>query len=461
MRPFPLDDARGRLPLARESCKTGRNVTLDALDHADLEGSRERGEVSWRGAQLGLAGPVRLLQYSSSMIPRSSRPSKSLRAGSARGVSRSFFSALTVGAPLLLLAQSLTSCGSDDDGDAACPAGEVRACIVTGNSCEASQTCATDGTGYSVCACNDGSGAGGSAGAAGTGGGANAGAAGAAGAGPVTTGSIFSPDEFAVGSPCTTDAECPVGPNGETPLTCVTQNSTVFGPGGPQEGYCTLPCADSDACAAVDAPSVCGLRDEAGNGYCFRLCQPGLDGAKCSGLYQACITADAEQGIGICFPICTSDLSCGEGLFCNLTDTVGALCTAEERTGGEVGAPCTVATEDTDCKSGLCVELGGENPTSFCSNFCTYGNFNEGCGFNPDSGEAREAVCGLPADPGGDVLDLGLCIELCDTAADCGQPGWTCDILAEDAQTALGRAGQCLPPGAGGGADAGVVTDAG
>src|SRR5688572_2936670 len=152
-----------------------------ALDHADLEGSRERGEVAWRAAQLGLAGPVRLLQYPLSMIPRSSRPFQSLRAGSARGVSRSVFSALTFGAPLLLLTQALTSCG-DDEGDAACPANEVRACIVTGNACEASQTCAGDGSGYSACACNDGSGSGGSAGAAGAGGGANAGAAGAAGA---------------------------------------------------------------------------------------------------------------------------------------------------------------------------------------------------------------------------------------------------------------------------------------
>jgi hypothetical protein len=391
------------------------------------------------------------------MIPRSSRPFQSLRAGSARTSSRSALSALTFGVPLLLLMQALTSCGDDEDG-AACPANQVRACIVTGQTCEASQTCAGDGSGYSVCACNDGSGSGGSAGG-GAGGSANAGAAGAAGAGPSGDQPLFDPTLFAIGAACETDADCPVGPGGEAPLTCITQTSTAFGEGGPQGGYCSLPCTDSAECGAIDGPSACNTEI----GYCFRLCQPGESQAKCSSPYQACLPADPEQGIGVCLPVCTSDLSCGEGLFCNLTDQNGVLCTPEQRTGGEIGAPCTDATAATDCKSGLCVSFGGANPGSFCSDFCTFGNFQEGCGFSPESGAPRETLCGLTADPAGDIGDLGLCVELCDEAADCGQADWECEIFPdEELQTAFTRLGQCVPPGTSTPVpDAGVVGDAG
>lgn len=389
------------------------------------------------------------------MIPRSSRPLQSLRAGSARGISRSIFSALTFGAPLLLLAQSLTSCGSDDDGGGACEPNQIVACAGPGN-CAGNQMCAADGSGFSTCAC-EGTGNGGSAGAAGAGGGANAGAAGAGGADPAPGAPLFDPADFAIGTPCASDAECPVGPGGETPLTCITQTSTAFGEGGPQGGYCSAPCTTSAECGAIDGPSACNTDV----GYCFRLCQPGDSEAKCSGVYQACLPADAEQGIGVCLPVCTSDLSCGEGLFCNLTAQNGVLCTPEERTGGEVGAPCTQDTEATDCKSGLCVTFQGDPPVSFCSDFCTFGNFQEGCGFNPTSGAPREALCGLTADPAGDIGDLGLCVELCDEGTDCGQPGWGCEIFPAELQTAFGRAGQCVPPGTVGGADAGVVGDAG
>jgi len=268
---------------------------------------------------------------------------------------------------------------------------------------------------------------------------------------------LFDPADFAMGSPCENDADCPVGPGGETPLTCITQNSTAFGEGGPQGGYCSMPCTASAECGAVDGPSACNTAA----GYCFRLCQPGDSVAKCSGEFQACLPADAEQGIGVCLPVCTSDLSCGEGLFCNLSQQNGVLCSAEERTGGEVGAPCTPDTEATDCKSGLCVSFQAANPAdppvSFCSDFCTFGNFEEGCGYNPTSGETRETLCGLTADPAGDVGDLGLCVELCDTAADCGQPGWGCELFLDaQLEEAFGRDGQCVPPGTVGGADAGV-----
>jgi hypothetical protein len=389
------------------------------------------------------------------MIPRSSRPFQSLRAGSARGVSRTVLSALTFGAPLLLLAQSLTSCGSDDDGGGACEPNQVVACAGPGN-CPGDQTCAADGSGFSACTC-DGVGAGGSAGG-GAGGTANAGAAGAAGSGPSPDDPLFPANAGAVGAPCATDADCPVGPGGETPLTCITPNSTVFAGGGPEGGYCTLPCTDSDQCATVDGPSVCGLQDEAGNGgYCFRLCQPGPQGVKCPSAGSACVPGPAEVGnIGLCTPVCGSDFACGDGLFCNLAPEGMAVCQATERTGGETGAGCTPATADTDCKSGFCIAPDGNPENAFCTTFCTLG-LSDACGYNEATGLPREAVCALAPTASADVLDLGLCIELCDLAEDCEQDDWICEDLPADIQGDFGRQGRCVPPG---GADAGV-TDAG
>jgi hypothetical protein len=262
---------------------------------------------------------------------------------------------------------------------------------------------------------------------------------------------VFAAAERAVGTPCVTDQDCPTGAGGETPLVCITStNTAAFGSGGPQDGYCSLPCRETDQCAAVDPLTICTLQDEAGNGTCISLCQPGADGVKCPGLAQACLPppAGSNLAIGACIPVCTSDLSCGEGQFCNLDPTGAALCSATAPAGtGDIGAPCTPETGATDCKSGLCLTLELDAETvSFCSSVCTFGNFAEGCGFNPVD-ETRDAYCAQPTDPNGDVGDLGFCVELCDTAADCGQPDWTCVDLLPAGQELFGRTGECVPPG--------------
>ena len=437
------------------------------LDHADLEGSRERGEVAWHTQQLGLAGPMRLLQYSWSMFPRSSRPFKSLRAGSARGVSRSVLSALTFGAPLLLLAQSLTSCGSDDDGGGACEPNQIIACAGPGN-CAGNQTCAGDGSGFSTCAC-EGAGSGGSAGAAGAGGGANAGAAGAAGAGGADE-PLFADTVRAIGTPCTTDADCPTGPNGEAPLTCFPSDDTeVFVGGGPQGGYCTVACVENEECASLDRLSGCAFLGSAEQGYCLAACTAGADTRlKCApDRAQACVPlgGDENSTVGACLPSCTSDAACGEGLFCDFGAATGAvgLCTATQPPGGDTGAPCTIETQAADCKSGICVPLGTPDEDtiagSYCASTCTY-LLLDGCGFEGDVSVARDAACLLPLAASGTPGDTGLCVELCDQDADCTQAGWLCVEFAPEGQAEIGRAGQCFPPGldglTDGGADAGV-----
>src|SRR5687768_6329490 len=129
---------------------------------------RPCGSRSSDGAQLGLASQEWLRQYGQSMLIRRFRSSRSsTRSGKARGASRPLLSLISLGLPLLALAQALKSCGSDDDGGGGeCEPGAVKACPVPGQSCtDGTQTCSESGT-YSTCAC----GGSGTAGAGGTGG---------------------------------------------------------------------------------------------------------------------------------------------------------------------------------------------------------------------------------------------------------------------------------------------------
>jgi hypothetical protein len=351
-----------------------------------------------------------------------------------------------------VLAQGLVSCGSDDE-DRACVPGELKACALAGQACDAVQTCNAEGSAYDACECPGGSG--GTAGSAGAGGGGTAGSAnaggGAAGAGAGPSDSLFATELRAIGTPCDTDAECPTGPNGETPLICIpATNTDVFGAGGPQGGYCTAPCRTADDCPALDALSACTLRDAAGDGYCVSLCQAGEGGVKCDPARAlACLPPPptSTNNIGVCIPVCQSDADCGAGLFCNLDVTGAGLCSTTAPVGGDIGAACTTDTSATDCKSGLCLTLGSDPPASFCSNVCTFGLFTTGCGFTPASGVPQEAYCAQPTSDNGAPGDLGFCVELCDEATDCAQAGWLCAELTAEGQALLGRQGECVPPG--------------
>jgi hypothetical protein len=429
-------------------------------------------------AQLGLATEVCLRQYGQSMLTRRFRSSRSsTRSGTARGASHSFLSVISVGIPLLVLAQALTSCGDDDGGGGECTAGEVRACVVAGNSCDDGvQTCNGEGTAYSACACGGGAaGAGGSAGAGGTGGGSG----GAAGAGGNASGDPLYPDgSRPIGAPCAVDADCPAAPDGSRPLICIDSGSTdVFGTGGPQGGYCTIPCSGADGteqCQALDSLGLCTLRTEAeGDGYCIGVCLAGSDNPLCTtgptgGRAQACFDAQsaANPGLGLCLPVCQSDEACGAGFYCDFGATGIGLCTPDATpavgTGG-IGAPCTTATADADCVSGICLSFTDPDTgdvEAFCSATCTVG-LVAGCGFGNTAAEGtRDAACLLPQEQNGASGDVGLCIELCDQDADCEQDGYVCVLdLEPEAQAQLGRLGECVPPLLlnGGGADAGVA----
>lgn len=379
------------------------------------------------------------------MLSDRSRHSRSPhRSRFSRGLPQNFLAALGLSVPLLLIAQALTSCGSDDPAKA-CNPNDSHTCTGVGM-CTGQQICNEAGSGYGPCDCSTGGGGG-------TGGSGMTGGAGSAGTSSAGSGSSTITDRIpgGVGFPCASDADCPNDAvTGEQLLTClVSASNEDFGGGGPQGGYCSLPCVGSDDCREVDTLSTCGITNQATQASnCIALCQPGTGQLKCgANRAQACFQTDAAGTVGGCFPLCSSDAACGPGRFC---DPGGfGLCVDVAPVGGGVGAPCTVATEATDCASAICLEIQRADDSviaGVCTANCTYGGFQLGCGYDAALGGVREAACLQARYTGGRPGDLGYCFELCDVDADCTQADWECSLFNDPAaDAALGRAGQCVP----------------
>jgi hypothetical protein len=342
---------------------------------------------------------------------------------------------LGLAAPLLLLAQVLTSCGSDN-ASKACNAGDLHTCTCGSSDRMGTQVCKDDSSGYETCNCDATAGVGGSGGSgAGGSGGTSTGVAGSASMPPAA---LFS---GSVGNGCTADSQC-----AGAPLVCIQSTSnTEFQQGGPQGGYCSVPCTSNADCTAIDDISACNTTLH----YCFALCVPGTSQLKCgSNNAQACVAVSTQ--FGVCIPRCSSDAACGPGRFCDPGDT--GLCRDVAAQGGKVGDPCTPATEATDCAGGLCLQYADPNDRtvvagSFCSAGCTFGLSN-GCGFDNVSGGQRQAACLQSSDDGGQPGDLGLCFPVCDSNADCAQSGagWVCKPFNDaNAEQQVGRLGECLP----------------
>lgn len=365
---------------------------------------------------------------------------------------RPFLKGLGWAVPLLLIAQVLPSCGSDEDGPA-CEPRVRRDCPCVGSDAMGTQTCSDDGSGYGECSCGVGSANGGS-------GGSSSSSSNGGSSSSSTAGSSSMPPPQAmftnvVGAPCTTDANC-----GGEPMFCITSTSSdVFvnqapaggatTAGGPQGGYCSARCTTSADCTGLDELSACNNA----LGICMSVCLPGpgSPNTKCgSDRAQLCLAVSADSGLGICIPRCTSDAACGAGRFCD--PTLFGMCLDAALPGGGVGAPCSPETEATDCASGLCVQYSdpnnpGQVAGSFCSANCTAG-INSGCGFDTVSGGTRQAACFSAQLPNGGVGDLGYCAPLCDTTADCAQAadGWVCEPFPDPlAVQQVGRAGECVP----------------
>lgn len=247
-----------------------------------------------------------------------------------------------------------------------------------------------------------------------------------------------------VGQPCVSSEDC-----GLAAARCITSDSEgELGSGGPQGGFCTLPCTSDAECLAADGRSGCNTE----LGVCLGVCTPGSSAAKCDLQRPLACVPLAQPELGVCLPTCTSDAACGSGRFCDLAAT--GLCQDVAPVGAAVGAPCTRATEGADCAGDICLTfrdpLDGMTPVgSFCSANCTFGRL-DGCGFDGSSVSAgtRGAACLQAQDAAGAAGDLGYCFELCDESRDCTQSasGWVCDPFPVAATAAaLGRAGRCLP----------------
>jgi hypothetical protein len=235
-----------------------------------------------------------------------------------------------------------------------------------------------------------------------------------------------------IGAACSSNEDCVSG------LFCfdVGDGLSIGGPGG---GYCTRPCASAAECEQRDAGSTCGTLF--GQTLCIRLCEAGPleDGeVKCLGREDvtcSSLTALGSQppadtpNLGICTPRCQSDEGCG-GQRCDLAT---GLCTIFPARGGlPLGAACTAAAQ---CEAGICFAASPQTER-VCTAFCTLGA--PGCGFDGNE-PSVDVGCVLPQVPGEASGDRGLCLELCDTAADCQAENATCVPGAQD-----GRAGVCV-----------------
>jgi hypothetical protein len=306
----------------------------------------------------------------------------------------------------------LLGCSSDESPPARlCIPGETRACSGA-RDCSGAQACEADGQSFGACDCGP--------------------AADDAGA----------PDAEAphasfvqLGARCEDDSGC--GPG----LVCWTSGADSFlgRPGGAAGGYCTAACEVAADCAAYDLGSGCA------GGLCMLGCfskdaRPGE--GKCLDRPELACWSVAALGLaafeptlrqpGICQPSCASDEDCA-GRACDLA--LG-LCVDTRLAGAPIGAPCVSAD---DCAGRLCQpSLDGR---SICSGLCSFGTF--GCGY-ADNASPREAMCLVPgvfdATASEGIGDVGLCIELCDTAADCEAPASECIL---DPQV-RGRSGYCV-----------------
>ncbi len=240
-------------------------------------------------------------------------------------------------------------------------------------------------------------------------------------------------DAQKLGGPCRFASDCAAG------LTCLAETGNVFyGAGGAAHGYCSSPCqtvADANLCNAAG-----GLCVDVGNGvtpvgYCLLACTEGDSGAvvKCGGRPDVACTALQGSGAA-CLPTCSQDSDCTVGRKC---DDLLSVCVDTPRAGSPFGSHCPATSVGTaaDPCAGACLPVGGTAAApaaSFCTRTCVAGFLNQ-CNWVP-AGTALatggpHGVC-LPLTDTAGPGDLGLCLQLCETAADCGDqsdPGLLCD----------------------------------
>jgi hypothetical protein len=245
-----------------------------------------------------------------------------------------------------------------------------------------------------------------------------------------------------LGGACKADRDCISG------LGCIKPSDDIGATvGGIGNGLCTLDCTlDASACgpnaSCVTIDVTAAGKDKA---VCLEKCTLGANVAKCHGRQDfACAPLDQNDTSFICFPICVTDADCA-GRKC---DASTGSCIDVPATGKPIGAGCTsTAQSNGECAGGVCLPIdssdGGPRP-GVCSALCRLGTA-AACGFRsgPLGSGPPAGVCAYPYGDAYDNGDLGLCIQVCDTTADCvfHAPNWTCrtDLMA-------GGHGVCFAP---------------
>jgi hypothetical protein len=239
-----------------------------------------------------------------------------------------------------------------------------------------------------------------------------------------------------LGDSCGQDTDCQAG------LTCLKSTDSLLG-GGPANGYCTMPCMNNGDC--IPSGGAC-VGDGVGQPYCLLACTTGAGDTtrKCNGRRDlACEGLVSSTGMetgGACFPFCADDSECGT-FKCNLGT---GQCVASIPQGLPIGSSCT-ANVDPDPCLGVCLPLeDGTGPVpGLCSAPCRFGRL-EGCGYHVGALDASASVagaCALPLTTTGDLGDIGICLQMCDTDSDCLATNFGCDLDA----VATWKHGVCLP----------------
>ena len=214
-----------------------------------------------------------------------------------------------------------------------------------------------------------------------------------------------------VGAACAGDDDCSSG------LSCLTADSDPFGiPGGPAQGYCSVPCENAVECPSTD--TLCA--STAGGGYCLEECDL-EDVNACHGRETTvCISIG---GPSVCVPTCTADTDCG-----------GRTCDVENGLCVDVPVEPTACTSDEDCEQGVCDVAAGVCVAEVPSGCASDDDCQQGvCEVETGECVAASGPCTSDADCAegqGCDLFLGECLSLssgCQLDTDC--PGQVCDLV--------------------------------
>lgn len=306
-----------------------------------------------------------------------------------------------------------------------------------------------------------GSGTGGSTGSGGSGAvGTGGTVAGSGGAGGAATGTAMAN----LGLACASDTDC--GGNG---LTCLLPTAkSMYGAGGPANGYCTFACAantDATRCGAAGgscidfSPVTTQIQ-----AFCMQSCVIGTAGSlnmeKCHTRQDVACTQVQAAGAGVveidaCIPTCSRDIDCPTGRQC---DDAVAVCFDTKSAGDPLGTHCDATAMTTSCAGG-CLPIGDGTTVSasFCTRLCVFGSL-AACDY---SGATMSLATGGPhgicalGTQDADLGDQGFCVQQCDVAADCSDktdPGAVCDMTLSTVGIAHGI---CSWPGTAAATDGG------